>query len=133
MNFRKLSMFLTALIMLTSGSLIACSNTPVSADTQSESDKNAASETEVVTEQSYLDRYEGIDYNGETYTLAVVGLTEYPNYIGDPANGEPVNDAQYARDSWIEEQYNVDLQYVHYNDNGKMSADVQKQVKAGEE
>lgn len=90
---------------------------------------NTPQTTAAVTEASYLDQYDGVDFGGEDYTLAVVALTEYPNYAGEENTGEPVNDAQYARDTWIEEHYNVKIQYVPYtNGNGKMLGDVQKQV-----
>ena len=66
--------------------------------------------TEAVTEPSYLEQYDGVDFGGEDYTLAVLATESYPNYTGESNNGEPINDAQYARDSWIEEHYHVNLQ-----------------------
>lgn len=88
--------------------------------------------TEAVTEPSYLEQYDGVDFGGEDYTLAVLATESYPNYTGESNNGEPINDAQYARDSWIEEHYHVNLQYVVYSQDGKMVGDVQKQVQAGD-
>ncbi len=130
---KQLAWILTLLTCITSVSLFSCGDSDTSADTTPVNETTAASETEAITEPSYLDQYDGVDFGGEDYTLAVVALVEYPNYAGEENTGEPVNDAQYARDTWIEEHYNVKIQYVPYTDgNGKMLGDVQKQVQAGD-
>ena len=87
---------------------------------------------EAITEPSYLGQYDGVDYGGEKYTLAAVTSVEYPNYTGEANSGEPINDAQYARDTWIEEHYNVDLQYAAYSLDRDLANNVQKQVQAGD-
>ncbi len=130
---KQLAWMLALLTCITSVSLFSCGDSNASADTTPVNGTNNASETDAVTEPSYLDQYDGVDFGGETYTLAVVSIpSEYPNYVGEQSDGEPINDAQYARDTWIEEQYNVELAYVSYDTNQKMSGDVQKQVQAGD-
>lgn len=89
--------------------------------------------TEAVTEPDYLQQYVGsTDFGGITYTFAVYRTDSYPNYTGEETSGEPVSDAQYARDCWVEENYNVALNYAAYEDN-TLDSDIKKQVQAGDE
>ena len=118
------------LLLLSLSMMNACGGDGGTAGTDAVTD--APQTTEAVTEPSYLEQYDGVDFGGEDYTLAVLATESYPNYTGESNNGEPINDAQYARDSWIEEHYHVNLQYVVYSQDGKMVGDVQKQVQAGD-
>ena len=101
------------LLLLSLSMMNACGGDGGTAVTDAVTD--APQTTEAVTEPSYLEQYDGVDFGGEDYTLAVLATESYPNYTGESNNGEPINDAQYARDSWIEEHYHVNLQYVVYS------------------
>ncbi|MBQ8578077.1 MAG: carbohydrate ABC transporter substrate-binding protein [Clostridia bacterium] len=126
-NHKKYTIFL----LLTSFCfLTACANEGAQPETVTK-ETVEQTDTAVAKETSVLDQYEGTDYGWETYTFAVDSTDVYPNYIGEANTGEPVNDAQYARDSWIEEHYNIDIQYIH-EDGGVLTSNVQKQVQAGD-
>lgn len=121
-------LFLSVLVLMQS-----CSSGGDNVQPALQSTERVTTGTEPITEPSYLDQYNKIDYGGEVYTLAVISSPgDYPNYAGETTNGEPINDAQYARDCWIEEHYNVDLNYVAYAEDGKLSSDVKTQVQAGD-
>ena len=103
-----------------------------SSDVQTSVPKTEESST-IAEEQVYTDQYKGIDYGGETYTLAVFSSPgDFPNYAGEESSGEPINDAQFERDSWIKEQFNVELKYAAYMDDNEMVTDVQNQILAGD-
>ena len=97
--------------------------------------KDSPSETAVDTlpaEPEYTEKYAGTDFGGETYTFAVISTEFYPNFTGTETNGEPVNDAQYRRDVWVEEAYNVDIRYEAFDNNDKINPAVQNMVQAGD-
>ncbi len=93
----------------------------------SETEETVAEET---VEPDYLVKYEGTDFEAATYTFDVNSQDVYPNYIGDEETGEPVNDAQYRRDTWIKENYNIDLKY---NKAGDTVATVRAAVMANDQ
>lgn len=129
-NRKAISFFLAVLTLAAVTTASACADN--SSTGPSPVSTTEGETTQAVTEPSYLDQYDGVDFNGETYTMAVVASPEYPNYAGEGSSGEPINDAQFARDTWIKEQFNINLQYVPYAEDGVLAADVQKQVQAGD-
>jgi len=131
-NYAKHHAAIASLLIVSVLSLLpSCGDSGAAPDTQRVTDQTDTA-AETAAEPSYLDQYDGIDYNQDTYTLAVLSTSVLPNYGGEENTGEPVNDAQYARDIWIEEHYNVALDYVVYPSDGVMVKYVIKQVRAGD-
>ncbi len=129
-NRKAISFFLAVLTLAAVTASASCGDG--SGVGQHQDSKTDVETTQAAAEPSYLDQYDGVDLGAQIYTLAVSTSPEFPNYAGETPTGESVNDAQYERDNWIEEQYNVDLQYVPYAEDGVMASDVQKQVQAGD-
>lgn len=96
---------------------------------------DTSSDTGTTAEETtnYLSQFSDIDYKGATYTIGTTSDTQYPNYVGDDLNGESVNDAQFQRDAWIESNYNVSIEYIKYDDAGKLTQAIKSQVMADDD
>lgn len=96
---------------------------------------DTSSDTSTTAEETtnYLSQFSDIDYKCATYTIGTTSDTQYPNYVGDDLNGESVNDAQFQRDAWIESNYNVSIEYIKYDDAGKLTQAIKSQVMADDD
>ena len=107
--------------------------------TASEGGKSPAgdtlSDTGTTAEETniYPSRSSPRSHKGATYTIGTTSDTQYPNYVGDDLNGESVNDAQFQRDAWIESNYNVSIEYIKYDDAGKLTKAIKSQVMADDD
>ncbi len=123
--------FCLMLALLMTGSLASCGGT---AEETEQADSTAeAVETEPETEPTALELLEVKDMGGANYHIfdmnASAGLQV--NIPGDELTGELVNDAMINRDSYIEETYNVVLDYTSVPVGEGRDA-LQKLVQAGD-
>ena len=123
--------FCLMLALLMAGSLASCGGT---AEETEQADSTAeAVETEPETEPTALELLEVKDMGGANYHIfdmnASAGLQV--NIPGDELTGELVNDAMINRDSYIEETYNVVLDYTSVPVGEGCDA-LQKLVQAGD-
>lgn len=112
--------------------LVSCGSSTDDVQTSMELPDAETVERQTEKETDYLDQYTGVDYEGAVYTFGTTSNAQYPNYIGDELNGESVNDAQFNRDVYVESSYNVRIEYIKYDDSGKLSEAVRNQVVAGD-
>jgi len=109
---RRLICLLLALV--TVGSLTACGGAADSETTNTDITGETTAETEPETEPAALEQLEIKDMGGAGYHIfdmnASVGLQV--NIPGEELTGEVVNDAMINRDSYVEETYNVVLDYT---------------------
>ena len=71
-------------------------------------------------ETDYLDSLGEKDFNGAIYTIrtqSVTGAVSIFNMHCGEITGEVVNDAQYNRDKYIEQRYNVVMEYLETDPN----------------
>ena len=92
-----------------------------------------AEETEPTSSLELLGEY---DFGGETYTIVgreYAKLGDLPSYefVTDSENGDLVNDTVYKRNRIVEDQYNVTLECIQYDNNTAMN-NVQKSQMAGD-
>ncbi len=126
MKQRILSMILLAAML---ASTVACGGESGSTETTAASGDTTSTATDTT---DYLGNYVGTDLGGATFTIGVLTHSQYPNYAGEEANGDTVNDTQYKRDSYIEDTYNVTIEYMPYDDEGKLTSAVNSQVLSGD-
>ncbi|MBQ3590782.1 MAG: hypothetical protein II979_02475, partial [Clostridia bacterium] len=121
------------LALLTVGSMTACGGTADENTETSGSIETAPVETEPETEPSALEQLEVKDMNGAVYTVfdmnASAGLQV--NIPGEELTSEVVNDAMINRDTYIEDTYNVVINYETTTNSLGVPA-LQKLVKAGD-
>lgn len=126
---KLITLFILSSLLL---QLAACGSGSESGKTPPPDDMSSDVSTTEEETTNYLTQYSDIDFEGATYTFGTTSDAQYPNYIGDDLNGESVNDAQYHRDTWIESNYNVSLEYIKYDDAGKLTQAIRTQVMAGD-
>lgn len=121
------------LALLTVGSMTACGGAADENTETAGSIETAPVETEPETEPSALEQLEVKDMNGAVYTMfdmnASAGLQV--NIPGEELTGEVVNDAMINRDTYIEDTYNVVINYETTTNALGVPA-LQKLVKAGD-
>lgn len=130
---KKISLLLAFLAVL---SMTACGNSD-SKETAKDpgADTTAVTDTETAaeTEPSIVELLGAKDLAGATYTVLDCNSSNglQVNIPGEELTGEAVNDAMIHRDAFIEETYNVVVDYVTVKDSEGLSA-MQKSVKAGD-
>ena len=129
---QKISLLLAFLAVWT---MTACGNTEPretaktpAADTSAVTD----TETEAETEPSIVELLGEKDMNGATYTMLDGSNGIQINIPGEELTGEAVNDAMIHRDNFLEEEYNVVIDYIGMKTGEALSA-MQKSVKAGDD
>lgn len=131
---------LTAAILLLTASMAACGDSGnVPTETNAVPDTTAAV-TETAEPQSKLcvDTLTPQDYNGadfRIYTGNVLAGWELPTTINyaEAETGEVVNDTLFARDRWLEETYNVAVQYTLNDSDANKPQKISKLVLAGDD
>ena len=115
---KRLSALAAAVLLLTA-SMTACGDSGTApVETESASDTTAAvTETAAPENTLCIDTLTPQDFGGadfRIYTGNVLAGWELPTTINYAAEevGEVVNDTLFARDRWLEESYNVDVQYT---------------------
>ena len=75
------------------------------------------------------------DQNFNGYTFRIISRSETANLhwwnndiFAEEENGDPINDAVYARNKKVEERYNIEIKNIHENDVGGKAT---KSIKAG--
>ena len=101
----------------------------------SDNSKNPAELDAEDAARPYYDILGARDFYGDTFT--VLDSNPIPHlFMNFPEegeiNGEPINDALYLRDSFIEEKYGVNIEYIKIT-NGNGRAVLEKSVRAGED
>lgn len=123
---------LFTLIMLASMLVTACSGE--NAVTEQTGTASAVG-TETAEAPTLLDTLpDGIDYGGAAYGILTTDywFTEYNSTLNaDVENGDTLNDAAYRVNTFVEEQYNVDVVY-HYGKDFSIVSDVRASVMAGD-
>lgn len=126
---KRISYFLLALLTLTAA--VSCGDTKQNTPTETQpKDQN----TEAVTEEaepSLLDDLGEKDFGGLTYTI--FDCNSHPdlqvNIPGESMNGEVINDALLTRDTYLEEKYNISIEYFQEDNISKLG----KAVAAGDD
>lgn len=126
---RAFSMLLVSLFVLYS--LTACGQEAAPDDSGSDSTDS----TSAAPEADRLAELGDYDFGGRVFTI--LDANDHPdmhvNMPGDSLNGDIVNDALYERDLYIEDKYNVDIQYIQLT-NAKYGTDTLKScVLAGDD
>ena len=73
------------------------------------------------------------DFEGAVFTI--LDANDHPDFhknISESMNGDPLNDALYLRDRFIEEKYGVDIKYIQITKASNGCAALEKSVLAGE-
>ena len=81
---------------------------------------------------SYYDVLGKRDFSGDTFTiLDAVHSPDVHINVALEITGEPINDALFKRDKFIEDTYNLNINYVQIVGNGPGCSSLEKSVKAG--
>ena len=130
---RTLSLSLALMMLLLS---VSCGDTSSNGgnDTTASggSEQNTASDTEAP--KSLLDDLGEKDFEGRTFTFldSNGNPAAHVNIPGDSENGDIINDSLYERDIYIEDRYNVKIDYIETNDSNLGCANVKNSVLAGD-
>ena len=134
---KRISVIAAALLLL-AASVTACGGEGTSVETAAVADTTAAV-TETAAEEAKLciDMLTAQDYNGadfRIYTSNILAGLELPTTINyaKEESGEIVNDTLFARDRWLEETYNVNVQYTA-DEAGSKAKTLTKLVLAGDD
>ncbi|MBQ8508917.1 MAG: carbohydrate ABC transporter substrate-binding protein [Clostridia bacterium] len=121
--------FLTAIILVSLLlQMAACGTQSGSPDTSgTDGTTTPAPET-----TSYLETLSNKTFNGETLTIILQHQTAQPNVPPEEQTGEVVDDALFNRDRTVEERLGIEIEYVAYDDRGKVRTDVQTAITAGD-
>jgi len=129
---------LIVLLLIVCLAFTACSPDKADSDSrggeQSLTDVTGAAGEAAETEKSYYDTLGERDFDGETFTI--LDACHHPHIqvnkpVDEGLNGEPINDALYNRDKFIEEKYGVNIEYIQIVGAGGCPA-LEKSVLAGE-
>ena len=131
---------LAAALVLLAASATACGDSGTApVDTATTPDTTAAvTETAAPEEKRCIDMLTEQDYGGadfRIYTSNVLAGWELPTTINYAAeeSGEVVNDTLFARDRWLEETYNVSVQYTCDDSGANKPQKLSKLVLAGDD
>jgi hypothetical protein len=104
---KRITCILIGLLLL----LTACGSPETATKPNETNNESAVTETQPV---SIMDELGTQDFEGRTFTIldSNENTNFHVNIPGDTLNGETVNDALINRDSYIEEKYNVTVDYV---------------------
>ncbi len=119
---RILSVLLAALLV--ASSLASCNDEQIHNDTTETAETDAVNITETEpteTEPRYSDALSFQDFGGASFRIATgngVNGTEMDilQNIATEETGEIINDSLFARDLWLEENYNIDVIYQNMDD-----------------
>lgn len=115
-----------ALLLLVLGVTASCGGGDGTTNvTETAADTGAA--TQAVTETESARLYDGVedkDFGGKTFDILTAGnwnneWTEIYDFTAEEENGEPINDAVYARNRTIEERFNVDIVEINHMGSGE--------------
>ena len=119
---KRIAYFLMA--VLTVASVVSCADQATTDNgTVTKSDDAVAAETDAVTEEpSLLDSLGEKDLGGMVYTI--FDCNSHPelqiNIPGEEMTGDVVNDALLARDLYLEETYNCEIEYLQEDNVGML-------------
>ena len=125
------------LLLIAAGLILSScqSDEPSGGDTSTTSADTSTvpEETEPTSSLELLGEY---DFGGETYTIVgreYAKLGDLPSYefVTESENGDLINDTVYKRNRIVEDQYNVKLECIQYDNNTAMN-NVQKSQMAGD-
>lgn len=93
---------------------------------------DAASGETAAFEASYWDTLQANDFGGGNFTILDANLNAvYHHNMAVELIGEPINDELFNRDRFIEDKYNVNLDYIQIEGIGTGCASLEKSVKSG--
>lgn len=118
MNAKKTIAMLLVLLMLGS-QFAACSESTENADTTGETtaDPNAAEATDTVEETADPNARvddgleDGVTFDGFTYTIFQHSAV-YKDFSAEEITGEPINDADFERQTTVEDKLDVEIEFV---------------------
>jgi hypothetical protein len=93
----------------------------------------AVSTVEEVTETDYLTNIPVYDFKGSTFRLMVNSQSDRPNLHAGEENGEIINDAMFSRDQQVSEIFNLEFEYIAYEERLKLYKDATRMISAGED
>jgi hypothetical protein len=132
MNNKKI--FGLVLILIFCLTAASCSSKGINTNNDGKTDVGAADNITETTGESYYDTLGGRDFGGAVFTI--LDANDHPdffiNYPEEEMNGDPINDALYTRDRFIEEKYGVDIEYIQILWGNAGCAALEKSVFAGE-
>ncbi len=132
MSKRIIASLLLSLFLISSVACSGGSGTDVSSDSTSSSDV-VTTAPEGVVDTSYSGSLESVDYGGSTFKIVSTNsLNDYTypttqNFASE-SNGEVVNDALYDRDRWLEDKFNVKVEYTDARDGGLSASQGAKRI-----
>ena len=141
----RITAILLATLMLIS-SLVACGGGKTKdneATTTAQTENGAAGDTTTVAAETEAPAptledilgFTRTDYEGYVFNMLIAATDEY-EHLADTLTGDLVNDAVYARNSQVEEFFNIDLQIKSmpcaWADRQAFTGEVSKQVLAGD-
>jgi ABC-type glycerol-3-phosphate transport system substrate-binding protein len=132
MNITK--KILIILILITCIIFAACSQNDTKTDGDNQPSNNSITDEPAESAKSYYDSLGERNFDGDTFTL--LDACHHPNLqvnfpVEEGLNGEPVNDALFIRDKFIEEKYGVELKYIQIPGTGTGCEALEKSVLAG--
>ena len=130
---RTLSLSMALMMLLLSVSCgDASSGGGSSTSNSSGTDQNTASDTEAP--KSLLEELGDKNFEGRTFTFldSNGNPSAHVNIPGESENGDIINDSLYERDVYLEERYNVKINYVETNDSNEGCTRVKNSDLAGD-
>lgn len=134
---KKIVLILIAAIIL-SVSVISCSDNNTGSDNTTSANKNDTNDNNIETNESETTELQpdlpDTDFGGETINFLVRGEQVQPTNFSheiyaEMENGEPINDAVYRRNKYVEELYNVVITETNTDDSVE---NVTKSVMSGD-
>ena len=127
-----------AFLMIICLAFAACSaNDANPNNNQSQAEQSPDSNSEGFTEEStesYYDTLGERDFNGDTFTI--LDANDHPDLFinfSEEMIGDPIHDALYERDRFIEEKYNVKLEYIQIHGGNTGCSTLERAVRAGDD
>ncbi|MCI8387219.1 MAG: hypothetical protein HFE63_01980 [Clostridiales bacterium] len=101
---------------------VSCGNDNSNSGVPDQSTESGDTTAPEIVEKDRLTELGEKDFDGKVFTI--LDANDHPdihiNMPGESENGDIINDALYKRDKYIEDTYNVDIQYIqiHYSETG---------------
>lgn len=116
----------------------ACSSSDNSKanDGGDESQKNEATAGEIIetAAESYYEILGEKNFEGDTFTILDANdLPQWFHNFAEEINGDPINDALYARDKFIEEKYDANIRFVPIAGGNNGCKTLEKSVLSGDD
>ncbi|MCL2519195.1 MAG: extracellular solute-binding protein, partial [Oscillospiraceae bacterium] len=99
-----------------------------SVENPSDSDANTTETT--TAEIDYMETLPVINYEGYTFKVIGYHIPDRVTFPADEENGEPLNDALFRRNRFVEERYNINFVNVPFPDRPSVVAAVRKSIQA---